>query len=295
MSDKQDGYKFLPDWRDIVFLTSWDNYGFICNKKLDEKNSQIKIMFDPKGESKMDLRTKVTEIVESLCDSLTSFTSLDVSNRVKQRGFASTRHRDIAHIVRVLYVEGLMEDFGYTQTMIDVTISQNASRATRQAYLYHHQSISAAAYDRRSQVAIPPQSQGDQDDDVVTTCPHSITPPPLPVSPPTVQVVNSSGGSSDASQMRKQKGDCRLEIPAAWVRHLGWDEGSTIYAVHDGDIVLKNSNNVGVNDSVLATATIVDGRLRVPKTAFEKSGSQSYVGCLHEVVLGTDRVIIKND
>jgi len=292
MSKDKDGYS-LPDWRDIVFMRNiipLDGYGFA---------PVLTILVPPdttnkKGEKKMELKDKVTEVVEDFCDKLQSFTSLDVSNKVKQQGFASTRHRDIAHVVRILYVEGLMEDFGFERSMIDVTVS---SGNTRQAYLYHHQSVSASAYDRRSQVAIPP-AQSDQDaknDDSQDTQSdsQSATPMVIPSSARTagtVQVVNSSNDR----QVRRQKGDCRLEIPATWVRHLGWAEESTIYAVHENDIVLKNSHQVDVSDTVLATATIVDGRLRVPKTAFVKAGFQSGSGLNHEVVLGNDHIIVKD-
>lgn len=203
--------------------------------------------------SNHELTLKVNEVIEDLCNSYKSFTSLDVSNKVKQQGFATTRHRSIACIVRSLYAEGLMNN--YNRSLIDVQVSGN----TRQAYLYHHKSVPAEVYDKRLQVVIHPQIQ--------------------------LQI----------SQMRKQKGDCRLEIPSFWIKQLGWSEGSTIYAVLEGDILLKPySNDLLDEDNVLVTVTISDGRLRVPKTAFTKAGFQNAPGIHHEVTFRGGYISVKD-
>lgn len=195
------------------------------------------------------LTLKVNEVIEDLCTSYKSFTSLDVSNKVKQQGFATVRHRSIACIVRSIYVEGLMS--GYNRSLIDVYVGDN----TRQAYLYHHESVSAETYDNRSQVVIHPQ----------------------------------------VSQIRKQKGDCRLEIPSSWVKKLGWSEGDVIYAVLEGDILFKPYSDVKLDyDNVLVTVTISDGRLRVPKTAFTKAGFQNVPGTSHEVILKDGYISVKD-
>ena len=245
-----------------------------------------------KGEKEMNLQDKATEIVENYCDNLESFTSLDVSNRAKQSGFSSVRHREIAHIVRVFFVDGVMEDYGYERTMIDVTLSNGIAA---QAYLYHHQSVDANSYDRRSQNALRPR------DGSAPTTPTPIpTPIPTPASVPTpvpipapvaaTRVINSNS----TMQSRRQKGDCRLEIPSSWVRQLGWSEGDTIYAVHYVSIVLKSSDDVLPTDNVLTTIRINDGRLRVPKTAFSKAGFNNSPGTFHDVLLDNDRILVSD-
>jgi hypothetical protein len=229
-----------------------------------------------KGEKRMDLNTKTTEVVENFCNNLESFTSLDISNKVKCTGFSSVRHREIAHIVRVLFADGVMEDYGFKRTIINVTLSNGT---IVQAYLYHHQGVSPDSYNHRSQTAIKPQDQ--QGDNFASVAPIS--------TPTSVGVVNSN----NSVQSRRQKGDCRLEVPASWVRHLGWNEGSTIYAVRENGITLKNSNNVSPTDDILTTIIICDGRLRVPKTAFIKAGFVNNApGILHDVHLEADKILI---
>jgi len=274
----KDGYG-IPNWRDIKFSGLIDGYGQLFSPMI-------------KGEKEMDkltLKDKVATIVEDTCDDLGSFTSLDVSNKVKQHGFPSVRHREVAHIVRTLYVDGLMEDYGYERSLINVTLSNGQQT---QAYVYHHQSQSPDSYDRRSQVAIPVAKSDDNKADDVTIIPSSAA-AVTPASSPSIQVLNT--GSSSDTLTRTRKGDCRLEIPASWVKELGWRSGSNIYIIHDsGMIMLKESDDVGTSDRVLMTTTVTDGRLRVPKTAFEKAGFSGAAGTSHEVILEDTFITVKD-
>ena len=69
------------------------------------------------------------------------FTSLDVSNAVKQT-LPTVRHREVAPIVRTFFDDAVMGDT-YTRTLIDV-MAGGARGKKAEAYLYHLSSASAA-------------------------------------------------------------------------------------------------------------------------------------------------------
>ena len=89
---------------------------------------------------------------------------------------------------------------------------------------------------------------------------------------------------------RRQKADCRLEIPPTWVSTLGWSAGTSIAAISDDSrVLLKPSINVDETEDVNPMATpstrlavlratcglmkvTHDGRLRLTKTALDNSG-----------------------
>lgn len=236
----------------------------------------------------MNLDDKVKDVVESFCNDLESFTSLDVSNCVKQEGFSATRHRDIAQVVRYLYVDGAMHQHGYTRSLIQVQIS---SGMMRDAYLYHHDTVSPNDYDRRAQVAIPPASGDDDQDDT----PVAAT--------TTTRVVNSSQPAAQddnddlsTEQVRCNKTDGRLEVPVEWVRELDWAEGTAVYVVHEQDTLVAGlHDDVEDGDNVVATAHISHGRLRIPKTAFAAADFAHLQNNEHRMELHDNCVIIYDE
>jgi hypothetical protein len=85
----------------------------------------------------------------------TLFTSLDVSNAVKQT-LPELRHREIAPVVRQMFDDDIM-GANYTRTMIDV-MAGGARGKPAEAWLYHLTSASPDDYgdDQRNQLAIVP-------------------------------------------------------------------------------------------------------------------------------------------
>lgn len=85
----------------------------------------------------------------------TLFTSLDVSNAVKQT-LPELRHREVAPVIRGMFDDGIM-GANYTRTMIDV-MAGGARGKPAEAWLYHLTSASPDDYgdDQRNQLAIVP-------------------------------------------------------------------------------------------------------------------------------------------
>lgn len=249
-----------------------------------------------------DLVRAVRGVVEELCDDLTSFTAVDVSNAVKRAGHAR-RHREIAPIVREMYSDGEMEGFGYTRELITVSLPGGRSA---QAWLYHHQTSDPADYDTRAQVALPPAA-ATQPQQTQKPLPAPPPPPPTPqvlVTPPSAPpvpqgtvVTGTTKASSRGSRMlntatasRTQKLDGRLEIPRGWIRKLGWTEGDEVKAVQQGGaILLKPASNVLSHEEVVYTF-VVDrwNRIRVTNRALTKVGLNT--GGSHTVTLQTDSI-----
>ena len=220
----------------------------------------------------MDLKDEVLEAVSNFISDEDSFTSLDISNYIKTKKIG-VRHREVAEIVRQLYCDQGM--CNYTRTLIDVNVI-NAGK--QQAYLYHHPNVFPSSYDNVSQVALPVPQKDACVSNTNPTCVSNTNPTCI--------------NNSFADKYKTQKSDGRLEIPALWVKHLGWIHGQSIYAVLDTNyIILKESQNVSPNDHILCATVITDGRLRVPKTAFVKANF-SLSG--HEIELQNDCIIIKN-
>jgi hypothetical protein len=221
----------------------------------------------------MSLEDKVVDVMEDFCDNYQSFTSLDVSNKVKQDGFPGSRHREVAEIIREKYSNGLMDTWDYSRALIDVELL-NGLRT--KAYLYHHNTVSPDTYMDRSQVAIVPTQQvttQDVQDALSYVADAQDDQADAQDTQPVAQTVTVPDGDEEK---RSNKADGRLEMPAAWVRHLGWRAGDTIYVIVEGGdedaLTLCQSSAVTADDTSLVTTKITpDGRLRVPKTAFMKA------------------------
>ena len=202
----------------------------------------------------MDLEDKVQSVIGDFCSEDKSFTSLDVSNKVKQEGFASTRHRQIAEIVRRQYDLGAMADYDYERSLVDVELLNGL--ATK-AYLYHHNSVSPDDYIERKQVAIIPTQASDVEEEADEEVDEE---------------------EEMREMLRTGKSDGRVEVPAWWVQELGWAPGETVYVVNEGNnLALCLENEVSNNNNVLTTTKITpDRRLRIPKTAFINAKYQCF-------------------
>jgi hypothetical protein len=221
------------------------------------------------------MKQKVQDIVNAFMNDVTSFTSIDVSNLVKREGFPSTRHRQVAEEIRSIYESDFMDTYSYERTLINVTLANGSSK---QAFLYHHCTTDPDAYDKRSQVACGPLS-----------CETSSVNPKL-------RIVRRGGWvapTTNTSGQRQQKGDCRLEIPASWVRELGWSDGEVIYICGTTRIEVKESANVSVNDNVIGTVSVSGGRLRISKSAFDRSNIVHGPYTSLNVTLLNDHVLIE--
>lgn len=73
---------------------------------------------------------------------------------------------------------------------------------------------------------------------------------------------------------RRQKADCRLEIPPTWVSSLGWESGDKVAAIRNNiSLTLKPAGDVSDDENVCGLMTVTtDGRLRLTKTALDNSG-----------------------
>jgi len=226
------------------------------------------------------MKQKVQDIVTALMNDVTSFTSIDVSNLVKREGFSDVRHRSVAEEIRALYDDSFMDAANYERTAIDVTL---ANSTVKQAFLYHHCMTSPDVYDRRAQVALPPSN---------TTAPSTPRPAVVPLS---ISAFTPNATPAPI-RIRNQKGDCRLEVPVAWVRELGWVEGDVVYLCDTSNIAIqvKTSDNVSTTDSVVGTVQISGGRLRISKGAFDRAGFTHGPGNQLNVTLLNDYVLVEN-
>lgn len=218
-----------------------------------------------------NLRDQVSTVIGELMANEESFTSLDVSNIIKRDYAPHERHRDVAKIVREFWASSQFdqseEDPYYERSLITVTLENGGSA---QAFLYHAEGVNPDSYDARTQVALKPTpAQQPTVQNLFNVAINDLT---TNSSIPATDSTNSSVPATDSVQTRKQKSDYRLEIPAAWVRKLGWNDNDTIYAVAGNRIVLKPTFSVSVDDEVISSVVVSNGRLRVPKSAFDKCG-----------------------
>lgn len=270
----------------------------------------------------MNLRDMVLDIITDFCDNIESFTSLDVSNMVKD-SLPSSRHREVAPMVRQAYADGEMDFYGYSRTSIDVNL---ANGETSRAFLYHHQSVDPNSYDKRSQVVIVPKSADDEDidtmvddrsdaqqnfDDVLanrtsfqrffdkvaaTQRGSSKVGPSIPTYDYDDDVgdntTNTTTTTPIESVIRKTTYDGRIEIPASWVSDMGWTNGKAVYAIKDGDIIIMKGS-VRAGENVLGTMYVTNGRLRLTKMASVEAGWQVSYGHSRWVRKFQDRIEIE--
>lgn len=246
-------------------------------------------------EREMNLQQQVNKVVDALCEDLVSFTSIDVSNRVKQDGL-SVRHREVAHLVRTAFANGDLDQHGYVRDLIDVTLKNGN---TAQAYLYRHSTVSESDYNQRTQVALPPGSQQQAAAAPATTPLPAPTPPvtaaapaapaPSPVPLPSTPTQAAFPGSSTVT--RVQKGDGRLEIPGIWMTRLGWTEGTVVYAVRNAGGSILLTRNPGLGADVLRKFTVDRwGRIRLTTGALNRVGKNRGTGGQHMLTLQADSI-----
>ncbi len=154
----------------------------------------------------------------------TCFTSLDISNTLKQERYA-VRHRDVAQIVRDIYRCGAMDGYGYRVCPIDVVTDGGTKHA--QALLYLPQNARPMDYACRDQSALPevPPGEAREGSDIGPAMPplRSWTPP-----------VTGRG----ARPRHRTRRDGALPISRAWVARMGWQAGDTLALAQDADTLL---------------------------------------------------------
>jgi hypothetical protein len=235
-------------------------------------SDEVQIVNEKEEEKKMSLEQVVRKIIEDFCKDLDSFTSLDVSNAVKQDGFADVRHREVAQLVREAHADGIMEDYSYSRTLIDVDLANGGSA---QAYLYHHQSANPQVYNKRSQVAIPPVAISPV---ATPTAPTAVT-TPAPHSTLFGQVIGTPSTSaalatsiSCARYAQDAKADGRLEIPRDFVKSLD----CSVIPMEPAGGALVVRPFVGGSNIIYSIAVDKWGRIRVPKTVLRRAGLQGH-------------------
>lgn len=255
-------------------------------------------------EREMNLQQQINKVVSAFCDDLVSFTSIDVSNKVKQN--LKVRHREVAHLVRTAFANGDLDQYGYVRDLINVTLKDGS---TAQAYLYRHSTVPESDYGSRSQVALSPgQQQQQKQAPTPISMPATAAPTPslsprnpaaVPTSksfgtPPTAQAPASATrvvNTGTTSMTRTQKGDGRLEIPGAWMTRLGWTEGTTVYAVRNAGGSILLTRNPGLGTDVLRKFTVDRwGRIRLTTGALSRVGKNCGTGGQHTLILQADSI-----
>jgi len=232
-------------------------------------------------EENMDIGSKTCSVVKDFCRGLESFTSLDVSNKMKSDGVVA-RHREIAENVRLCFANGEMKVYGYVRDLIDVTVSNGVNAQT---YLYHHVTVPSGDYQNRSQVALRPQRQAPVNDN---------SQPQQQAAPIVVQNnVQTTPHAVDVSSMtRTQKGDGRLEVPHSWMSSLGWNIGDNVDAVKCGNcLVLKTDTVPG--ETVVRSFTVDKWhRIRITTKVLNEAGIHFGTGGQHVMTLRTNDIKI---
>lgn len=245
-----------------------------------------------------EIENAVMDSIDYFVEKEDAFTSLDVSNYVKLHYVPSARHMEIAEQVRTLYQKNYCNlQTEYNRTIINVYLTTGVSTT---AYLYHPTDMSPDEYNNRNQTAIAPKPKFDSK--LLKTVVDSKSKPimiPSCWSPD--DAVNKQNNTewkfttttkSQAAKWHKNKypypkqdddlaagdseivwgevkSDGRLEIPAKFVRQLGWKSGQEI------DIKFDNCSlclcELGFIGPDCCTTITPDGRLRVPKTALAKA------------------------
>ena len=278
-----------------------DEYASLLDKNDGAANPSITTA-DDMEEKKMNLQQQVNRVVGALCEDLESFTSIDVSNKVKETGL-KVRHREVAHLVRTSFANGDLDRHGYVRDLIKVTLK---SGKDAQAYLYRHSTVSESAYDLRTQVALPPgQNKAAAQAPAPTPAPApklNLSPrnpaavpatrpfqtPLTPLPPQTTPTQTTTLGSSTVT--RVQKGDGRLEIPGVWMTRLGWTENTVVYAVRNGSSILL-TRNTGLGADILRKFTVDRwGRIRLTTGTLNRVGKNRGTGGQHTLTLNADSI-----
>jgi len=223
-----------------------------------------------KEEGKMDLETTVKNTVASLCNDKVSFTSLDISNTLKQEGIP-TRHRKVRDVVRELYRDGTLSSYDYITTNIIVTLKNGDSVY---ATLYHHCLTDNSEYVTRDLIALPvPSSDNDNTTSSLSSSSSSSTKSvPNLINTSSVNAPNNTTAPTLQDKTRSVRSDGRLEVPSSWVRFLGWEDGDDVYIVEINDTLkLSKVSDIDINDNVEAVVKVFNnGRVIVPEKAMKK-------------------------
>ncbi len=161
----------------------------------------------------------------------TSFTALDISNRLKADRYA-VQHRQVAETVREIFESGAMAHYDYDREIIPVVTDGGAK--TARAFLYHFQEVRPRTYQARSQSALPPvpSDQARNLSDCMAAGILSLLPRPA-------RFLRRPG-------RRRVRQDGALGIPKSLLAQLGWTDGSRLaLTVSDGRLVIQASATGG--------------------------------------------------
>ena len=180
----------------------------------------------------------------------TSFTALDISNRLKAERYP-VGHREVAQTVREIYESGAMAFYDYERETIPV-MTDNGTKSAR-AFLYHWEETKPRTYQTRALDALPPVP-ADQARDITGSAPAG----PACVLPRPARPLSAL----PHSPRRRVRRDGALAVPKQALAALGWPDGTRLSLRQDGGHML-----IGAAPSGPAALTIWGGqRLRICRT-----------------------------
>lgn len=252
---------------------------------------------DMNTQQQASLQDTVNATILEMCEGLEAFTSLDVSNKVKQDGM-TCRHREVARLVRSAFDDGVMTDEGYTRDQIEVTIAGGRKAV---AWLYRHRTVPAASYTRRDQVALKPAGTAQSPTSSfqpTTPPPAPATPQPAPVQPraAAAQAGQRPQGTLRRTQVQTQKGDGRLEVPGGWIAFLDWEEGTEVYVLRRNTGLLLTErlpDNASTTDIVRKFTVDRWGRIRLTTRAMELANINRGTGAQHTLELLDNGILVR--
>ena len=221
-------------------------------------------------------------VIDDFCNNKIAFTSLDISNAIKDKWKNSNvSHADVAKVVRELYTDGNMKEKGYVSSIIIVTLSNKAKFNT---ILYHYKTYNTALYNKNGLNVLPVMAPKKEDVKIHVPVSKEYTSVSIKTKPLKEVVANLKSSvetvidnlqsvSTDLTFVRNVKSDGRLEIPVELFTKLGWGEHYSERCVYlkNTDTSFIITKDVDLENKVFENY-MSEGRVRVPKTVFVKCG-----------------------
>ena len=226
-----------------------------------------------------DLETTVKEVILDFTNAYEMFTSLDISNAVKNK--ITCRHREVAPLIRGLFEGAIIDDEdtfeGYARTLIDVSL---ANGSVARAFLYYPVGDDPTDYNTTDLRPKTPTTTPD----TPTTVPNTKRSVTFDT-PSTTFSFTDNDGNSIVKADKYLSQDGRVEIPVLMLRQLGWYTGHTIDVFKKGNELLLSKHNYSIAGQHVARLKVgLDGRLKVPKSVVD-----------HAQLSGSASIIVVND
>ncbi|MBC7806306.1 MAG: hypothetical protein H7145_09155 [Akkermansiaceae bacterium] len=221
--------------------------------------------------------TLATEAMEAKMNAGEPFTALDISNVLKAKNLP-VRHREVAAVVRGLYVGGGMGAFGYVRDLIHVSTPDGSA----QAYLYRHGTQDPSDYTLDAQDALPPvpADRARPLDDAVPAGGPLSTLAETALQGMVGSAVISGGGSTayGVPSPRRSRGafrrDGAVAVPRSFIEQAGYQVGDLLMLTHDAQTDTLALQAVAPGTTVIGAFVKVWGdlRVRIAKTKLRIAG-----------------------